>query len=328
MQNLTKELVVASLISDTTRLNLDSLAAAAKTIRHDRESLTANYELLLKLRGIWDFLDKRRKEEDKPDKERIATRKEGYESIMNTLAEILDTADPFIAALNSELLLQEREIGLAIKKQEQIRDGLAEFINNTIRSITAAPDNKELVRIQKLIGTEKSKKNQYENYSPILLEVCDVLLDLIDERKKLIVENGRWEEKLQKAIKDDDQPAMVEIKEQMELGQRVLDENAASISENAFKKVSSLPIVGNDVISKAIKPRTHRWAWRVDDIDLLYKKSPEFVDKEPNTKAINAFMKQRVEAEELDEYIDNKFNGLVIFRKPFYVSVKTTKDAS
>src|SRR6476646_7405276 len=113
-QKITKELVIASLISETTRLNLQTFLDQAKSIRHDRESLSANYELLLKLRDIWDFLDKRRKAEDKPEKEAIATRKEGYEEIMNPIAELLEAADPHIAALNKEYLLEEREIGEAI----------------------------------------------------------------------------------------------------------------------------------------------------------------------------------------------------------------------
>lgn len=326
-QKITKELVVASLISETTRLNLQSLLEKAKSIAHDKESLAANYELLLTIRGIWDFLDKRRKEEDKVEKEIIATRKEGYEQIMNPIAELLDAADPHIFSLNTSIILQERQIGEAIKKQVDNRDALADYINTTIRSIVGAPDNKELVRIQKLIGSEKSHKNKYGEYASIAEAACDDLLKLIDGRKKLIIENSKLEEALSIAVKENDKPAMVQVRELMEIGQRELEENAANISENAFKKVSELPIAGYDFVSQAVKPRTHRWAWRVDDMELLYKKSPEFVVKEPNTKAINAFMKEKAESGELDEYTDNSFNGLVLHRKPFYVSVKTTKDA-
>lgn len=327
-QNISKELVAARLISDTTRLNLQGLLESAKSIRHDKESLPGNYELLLKLRGIWDFLDKQRKEEDKPDKERIAARKEGYEQIMNPIAELLEAADPYIFALNTELLLEERAVGLAIKKQVEEREGLSSFINETIKSITAAPDNKELVRIQKLIGTEKSKKKQYGDYEQILEEVCDELLGLIDGRKKLIVDNGKLEVSLKKAMEDGDHPACDQIKQSMQYGQQELEENAASIAERSFQRVAGLPIVGSDVISQAVKPRLHRWAWKVGDIEKMYKKTPELVVKEANTKAVNAFMKEKVEEGKLDEYVDNEFNGLILYRKPFYVSVKPAKDAS
>lgn len=327
-KKITKELVVASLISDTTRLNLQSLLDQAKTIGFDRESLAANYSLLLKLREIWEYLDKKRKEEDKAEKDIIAIRKAGYEEIMNPIAELLETADPLIFSLNTEILLEERQVGQGIKKQVENRDALAAFINGTIRSITAAPDNKELVRIQKLIGSEKSHKNKYGEYSAILEDTCNDLLKLIDGRKKLIQENSILQTKLDKATAEQDKPAMVQIKEQMDLGKRELEENAADISANAFKKVADLPIAGYEIVSNAVKPRTHRWAWRVDDIELLYKKHPEFVVKEPNVKNINAFMKMKAEDGELDEYVENKFNGLVLYRKPFYVSVKSQKDAS
>lgn len=327
-QKLTKELVVASLISETTRLNLETFLEKAKSIRHDRDSLSANYDLLLTLRNIWDYLDKKRKDEDKVEKDIIATRKAGYEEIMNPIAELLDAADPEIFALNTEILLEEKKLGEKIKEQIADRDALAEFINSTIRTIVAAPDNNELVRIQKLIGSEKSHKGKYGEYASIAGEACDDLLKLIDGRKKLIVEGGKLQENLNKATAVNDQPAIVEIKKLMDAGKQELEENAASISDNAFKKVSGLPIVGYDVVSKAVKPRLHRWSWRVDNMDLLYKKSPHFVVKEPDTKVINAFMKKKSEDGELDEYKENEFNGLVLFRKPYYVAVKTTKDAS
>jgi hypothetical protein len=326
-QKITKELVVASLISETTRLNLQTLLEQAKSIRYDRDALSSNYDLLLKLRGIWDYLDKRRKEEDKVEKDIIATRKSGYDEIMNPIAELLDAADPHLFALNTEVLLEEKVIGDAIKKQISTRDALAEFINDTIRIIIGAPDNKELIRIQKSIGSEKSHKTKYGEYASLLEGICDELLELINGRKKLISENSKLQEQLDKAILGNDEPAKVHITELMEIGKRELEENAASISDNAIQKISSLPIIGYDAVSKAIKPRTHRWSWRVDNMELLYKKYPEFVVKEANTKAINAFMKEKSESEELDEYKENNFSGLVLYRKPFYVAVKTQKDA-
>lgn len=327
-QKITKELVVASLISETTRFNLDTLLEQAKLIRYDRDGLSTNYDLLLKLRGVWDFLDKRRKDEDKAEKEIIATRKAGYEEIMNPIAELLDAADPHIFALNTEILLEEKATGEAIQKQIDNRDALSEFINSTIRSIVAAPDNKELVRIQKLIGSEKGHRSKYDEYADIAGELVDELLQLIDGRKKLIAENEKLQNKFDQAVIDLDHPAQVEITKLMESGQQHLEENAAAIAADAFKKISGLPIAGYEQASQAVKPRLHRWSWRVDDIELLYKKSPEFVVKEANTKTINSFMKEKTESGELDEYKDNIFNGLVIYRKPFYVSVKTGKDAS
>lgn len=327
-QKITKELVVASLISETTRLNLETLLEQAKSIRYDREGLATNYDLLLKLRGIWDFLDKRRKEEDKVEKEIIATRKAGYEEIMNPIAELLEEADSAVFIINTDILLEERKLGAEIKEQIANRDALAEFINFTIRSITAAPDNTELIRIQKLIGSEKAHRSKYGEYADIAANSVDDLLKLIDGRKKLIVENEKLSTQLEDAIVRLDHPSQVEIKKLMELGHRELDENAAAIAKSSYDKISGLPIAGYDIASKAVRPRLHRWAWRVDDIELLYKKSPELVVKEPNTKAITAFMKAKSETGELDEYLDNKFNGLVLFRKPFYVSVKTGKDAS
>jgi len=326
-QIISKELIVARLVSDTTRLNLQSLLEQGKSIVYYKESLSDNYDLLLRLRNVWDFLDKRRKEEDKVEKDIIATRKAAYDEIMNPIAKLLEAADPQIFALNTEIILEEREIGEAIKKQISNKSAVSNFINDTIRIITAAPDNKELVRIQKAIGSEKSHKNKYGEYASILESVCDELLQLINGRKKLISENDKLQEQLNKAISENDEPAKVQINELMEIGKRELQENADSISDKAIQKISELPIIGYDVVSKAVKPRIHRWSWRVDDIELLYKKSPELVVKEPNTKAINAFMKEKSEAQELDEYKDNNFNGLVLYRKPFYVSVKPQKDA-
>lgn len=325
VQSLTKELVVASLVSETTRLSLQTLLQEAKNMEINRENLSTNYDLLLKLRSIWDHLEKRRKEEDKPDKDRIAIRKAGYDEIMNPIAELLDAMDPQVFAMNTQILLEERSIGAEIKKQQDIREALNAFINGTIRQIIAAPDNKELVRIQKLIGSEKSHRSKYGEYAAIAEDACSDLLTLIDGRKNLISEMAKLTHRLEAATQAADEPARVLIIENMQLGQHELEENAATIADNAFKKVLALPIVHNDHVSRAVKPRTHRWSWRVDDIEQLAKKSPEFVIKEPNTKAINAFMKEK--SDELDEYTETSFNGLTIYRKPFYTAINSSKDA-
>jgi DNA polymerase/3'-5' exonuclease PolX len=127
----------------------------------------------------------------------------------------------------------------------------------------------------------------------------------------------------EKAIEKDDMPWAVQIKEEIENNQRVIHQNALNITQEAYQQVSAIQLIGNDLISASITPRTHRWSWKVDDMDLLFSKKPELVELSPNTKAINKFMKEKVDADELSSDTDNIFDGLILYRKPFYVGVKT-----
>lgn len=326
MEQLTKELVLASLLPEVVQLKLEQLIAVAKEISPSKFTLKADYANFLKLREMHSILKARLEEENADDKERIKARKEGYDVYLKPIEEILASADPAIRSLYYEIKAAEKVIIENLKGENSVKGRFVEFVNFTVRAIVSAPDNKEITRIQKLIGTEKSKETFYGEMHPELKKTCDALLGLAAERKDILKSNAKLEKEYEVWLAAGDIAKATQLKEQMELNDMVVADNAKIIAESAFKQISWIQKSDEDIESALIRPRTHRWSWRVDSIETLFKKRPELVDKTPNTKAINAFMKEKNEADELDKEIDNEFDGLILYYKPFFTEIKSTKD--
>lgn len=326
MEQLTKELVVAGLLPEAVKFNLDKLIAVAKEIIPSKQTLKANYHDLLKVREMHTLLKARMEEENADDKARIKARKEGYDTYLKPMEEILANADPLIRELYYQVKSDESEVIALLKGENEVKGRFVEFVNFTVRAIASAPDNKDLTRIQKLIGTEKSKESFYSDLHPELKTVCDSLLKLTAERKEIIKKNAKLEKEYDTWLAAGDLAKATELKEEMEANDMVIAENAKVIAESAFKQISWIQKTDEDIESALIKPRTHRWSWRVDDIELLFKKRPDFVDKTPNKKAITAFLKEKNESEELDKEIDNKFDGLTLYYRPYFIEIKKTEE--
>lgn len=319
-------MVLAGLLPEVVQLKLEQLIAVAKEIVPSKFTLKADYANLLKLREMHSLLKSRMEEENSEDKERIKARKEGYDVYLKPMEEILADADPLIRHLYYEIKAEEKAVIEGLKDENEVKGRFIEFVNFTVRAIVIAPDNKEITRIQKLIGSEKSKESFYGELHPELKNTCDALLKLSAERKEILKNNAKLEKEYEVWLAAGDIAKATQLKEQMEANDMIVADNAKIIAESAFKQVSWIQKADEDIESALIRPRTHRWSWRVDNIELLFKKRPELVEKTPNTKAINALMKEKNEAEELDKEIENVFDGLVFYYKPFFTEIKSTKD--
>jgi hypothetical protein len=324
MEKLTKELVIASLIPDLAKLDWQTLFEAAKKIKVERETIGVNYADALKLRDLHGYLKNKQKHEDEADKARIKARKEGYEQYLKPIEEILEALDPEFRRINNEIKSEEQDITGQIEKQNEIRIRHIDFVNDIVHQISAAPDAKDLARIQSLVGSEKSRTSYYGNYFPNIDESCNDLLNLIESRKNILKENAKTQKSYDKAIEKGDQALAVELRELIDYNDRVIKENAQSIAESAYKKVAEITLQYSEMVSASINPRQKRWSYRIDDIDLLYRKNPELVSLEPNAKAIASLVKEK--AKEMTEGQEFEMSGLVIFQKHFYVSIKTSTE--
>lgn len=328
MEHITKEMVIANLLPEIAKNNIQQLIDAGKKIQISKETISIDYDNLKKIRLAYEMLKKRMDDENQPDKDRIKARKEGYDHYLKQMEDVLENADPVLTQLNYEIKKDEHLVILEITRKNEIKARHIEFVNETAKMIALAQSNKELATIQSLIGTEKSRESFYKEYFPVISEVCDSLLSLIGERKIIIKENDKLKKEYEMWKAAGDITKAIELKEQIEFNERVIDQNVEEISQKAYKQISDVALSDTEFISRSISPRLHRWSWRVDDIEKLHKKRPGLVVKEPNVKAINAFMKEQQALENMDDLEDNSFDGLVLYRKPFFVGIKTKGDAS
>lgn len=327
MEKLTKELVVASLIPDLAKLDWQTLFDVAQKIKVQKETIGVNYADAMKLRELHVYLRAKQKQEDEPDKARIKARKEGYDTYCKPIEEILAALDPDFHRINNEIMSEESDIEAVIAKQNEIRNRHIAFVNDIVHQISAAPDAKDLGRVQSLVGSEKSRTSYYGSaYFPNVEDSCNDLLKLIESRKNILKENIKAQKAYDKAIENGDHAAAVELKELMEYNDRVIKENAQAIAESAYQKVREISLKMSELESASIRPRQKRWSYRIDDIELLYKKNPELVVLEPNAKAIGVIVKEK--AKDMSEGQEVEMNGLVIYQKYFYVAIKSTDDAA
>lgn len=326
MEKLTKELVVAGLIPDLAKLDWQTLFDTAKKIKVEKETLGVNYADALKLRDLHVYLRNKQKQDDEADKARIKARKEGYDSYCKPIEEILAALDPEFHRINKEITSEENDAEAIIAKQNQIRVRHIEFVNDIVHQISAAPDAKDLARIQSLVGSEKSRTSYYGNYFQNVEESCNELLKLIESRKNILKENAKTQKSYDKAIEKGDHAAAVEFKELMEHNERIIKENAQTIAESAYEKVAEISLKISQLESASIRPRQKRWSYRIEDIQLLYKKAPDLVVLEPNAKAIGILLREKTKDMSDDQELD--INGLVIYQKHFYVSIKNNEDVA
>jgi len=327
---VTKELVYASLIPELANTEWQKLLEAGQNLGEiTPQTIAPTYDSLLKLRALHEWLKDRKDKEDEEDKANLKARKEGYDKVMKPMKEILDKADPILAMVNDKIMKDEKEIVEEIKKQNELRQKHMDFVSEVTKSIISCSTVKELSKIQMLIGTRKSHKASYGDLSETVEHTCDSMLLLVDERKRFIDNNSKLEKEYKKYTDAKDLVKAAQIKEEIEVSQKIIEQNAKLLAEEVYKQLYSIVALSEDIVSAAIKPRLNRWSWRVDDMELLYKKNPELVDKVANVKAVNAFKKEKELLGTLSPDEDNEFNGLVLYRKPYYVALsKTDNDAS
>lgn len=311
----------SKLIPELTNQGWYQLIEVAKNASITPETISETYQSFLKLRAVYEWLNEREEEDNKEEKEIIATRKAAYDKLRKPIKEILNNADALFAAVNKDILCREKAIGEEIEKENKLRTDFMDFVNVTTKNIVVATDTKELGKIQMLIGSKKSTSKSYGDDKSKIDSICDRLLSLIDDRKVFLKEDLKLESDYKKANDSGDIVLATQIRSEIDDHKRVLEENANQLAQDAYREISSLAVMNNDMVSAAITPRLHRWSWRVDNIEKLYKKMPQMVDKIPNTKAINTFMSELKEEKGLNPYEENEFHGLVIWNKEFYVSV-------
>lgn len=328
MEMITREQVEASLISEVTKRNFQQLIEVCRNAPITRENIQVNYPVLLQLRELHQYLKERLEEENRLDKERIKIRSDVFGGYMKQIDQILTAAEPQLIETNKSILLSERAVNQEIDKQLAIRRRHVEFVKETTHKIIVTQDAKELGRIQSLIGTEKSRTGFYGDYHECIVTACDALLKLIDDHKRIIKENVKLKKDQEKYQAKGDISMETALEEQIRHNQDVIKENAEALASEAFSQILGIQTVTEKVESLAVHPRTHRWSYRVIDIEKLQKEMPHLVELVPNKKAINAFVKEKSDPGELDEIEDNIFSGLAIFWKSYFVAIKSDSDAA
>ncbi len=218
-------------------------------------------------------------------------------NILKAMTDLLSAIETKVAIINAEKNARNEELEAEKAKAnaekariDNIKNTMVAFINNCTAFIATATSDKQIINIQKRIGTEKSKKGFYAEFMPDLIDKTAALDELIEERKLYIKKEAELSAAAIEALKNDDVEAAAEIREQQEQLETDMEENILRLQEEAFQQISNDETVYvPEPVGEALKGRNY-WRWEVEDLHKLYKKRPDLVILTPNREAIDQMM--------------------------------------
>ncbi len=263
-------------------------------------------------------LDEVRKELGKPSSELL-------DRLMRIFREVTEPISTLTASKKAELKAAN-ELAAAELRQSQaekmrvdgIKKKIGDFINEVTRDIGFADDDTKIVSIQKRVGTEKSRTTYYAEFLPELKEKCDALTPVINERKEFIRKANDLRNQQEQALIDNDPVKAAQTKGELEYVEAALTENTIRLQEQAFEQASSIETIVPETMINVAKAKTRRWLWKVDDINLVYKKMPHLVTLEPNRQAIDTILATKRADGSLKGKEEEKMNGITFYLEKYY----------
>lgn len=318
-QGLSVEVLKGKILLEANAANYQKLLQGIEDISFDKNDLKADQPDLVLLSGV----EKRLKAMKNPYTEDWKKWNECYGSIFKPISEGLERKRGEFGKLANEIKADAAKVE---NENKRINDIKAAIQNKSIefsQSIASATTNEELIRIEKLIGSEKARKNVYAEFLPQLIVELDKLTPLIkiqkDILKKLIdvndakIEAGQFEN-------DERFLELTEIEEKLI---EKIEQNKTEVQTTALNSAINKSSISVESESTTVlpKPKRRNWTWEVTDINILQKRYPHLVKVIPNEEAIKELMKSEIErlkehgSGELEERI---FPGLRIYQKSTY----------
>lgn len=295
-ERINKAQIVALFNTETIRWNYNKIVQGLQGMDVTKENLKAEYPEFREADKFIKSLDAWRKAQAKPFNEIDAMFLEVFKEILEPISAALTSKKAQVAEFRKENAAE-----IAQAKQEQARKDLivktlADFINRVTSDIMLATTDDQIVLIQKRIGSEKTKKSFYDTHYEELCAKCESLNETINVQKGKIREIKKLNAEFDAALKNNDSNSATKIKEQIEVVNHELVENSIRLQEKAFDESMSISQVevGQPELN-VTKGRTTRWKWRVDDVDSLRRKEPQFTKTVTNDEVIEAFMKEQRE---------------------------------
>lgn len=293
------------------QLLLQDLSTVTATRDNINEDLTKSGREVLKI------LEQKKEELAKEPLQWHRDVMENYKGLKNPIEEqvdrILGEKKVIAMQINEEAAKQLAEQLRVLNAQAAI----PAFTNKVANLIQTAKTDSDIVTIEKMIGSEKTKTSLYHEFIPQLIEQCDALRPDIKNVKDTIRQRQITEEKEKNAIATGDIQSATTLREERELLEAVIEETGIRIHEKAYEKAAAIEIIVPEVMDTAPKGRTN-WRWRVDDIKLLQKKMPHLVKLVPDDDAINSLMATKKLDGSLKDKMEEKLFGLTFYNDKSY----------
>lgn len=316
---ITKQNIIALFNTETIRWNYNKMLQGLKGMKVTKDNLQESYPEFKEADKFIKAITEWRKAQAKPFNDVDALFLEVSKDIIEPITEALTSAKSQVKTASDANAAEIAQAKIEQARHDLISETMGKFINKVTADITLATTDDQIVLIQKLIGSEKSKKTFYDTYWQELSDKCDALTPTINDQKGKIRQLKTFNEQFKEALISNDDRKAAEIKEQIEVTTGELVENSIRLQERAFEQSFSITQteVGQPVLNVA-KGKTTRWKWRVDNIGYLRKFHPQFTKIVTDEEKIEEFMKeQREEGLFKTEETEIKVKGITFYKEKY-----------
>lgn len=313
---ITKELVKASFNLDTTRLNYFKVLQSTKNIVWTRENI--NEDLLSPAKLVASKLTDRKEVYKRPHIEAGKIIQAEYNSVFNPLNDEISLKAAEKKKLADQIQKEQDEANAEIERLKNIRYTMINFIQTVSNDISESSTDSQIVLIEKKIGSEISRKTFYSDYFEDFKSQCEELKPLIKKQKDYIKFLISLEKSKLDAMSKGDESKAVDLRQQAEDLKDIIEEGKLRIQQKAFEQVENSDINVGIPIDTAPDATRTMWKWKVDDVQILFKKRPDLVDLVPNKEIIDSILRSMRETGELKGKREEKLYGITFYQDKSY----------
>jgi hypothetical protein len=310
---ITKELVQASYNVELTRLNYQKVLQDAENINWTPENIKE--DLLAQAKFVASKLTEKKEIDKRPLIDAGKIYQAQYNSVFNPINDVISRKATERKLLADKLQREEDEALAEAERNNAIKRTIVHFVSEITNQITEADTDDKIVLSEKKVGSEMSRKSYYGIHINDLKEQCEALKPLIKKQKEYIRVLSSLNKGTDSAMQKGDDHTAVELRQQAEELKSVIDENKIRLQQLALQQVeNSDSYVGIPTISAPNASRT-TWKWRVDDLQLLFKKMPHLIDLIPNKEKIDAILKEKRESGQMNGKREDKMFGITFYEE-------------
>lgn len=190
-------------------------------------------------------------------------------SLADPVDALLTKKEGEFAKVSREIAAENARIDAEKQRVKGIKDAIDTFFLEQSQAVANTSDPSEIVRIEKLIGSNKANKTRYAEFLPLLVEKADILADLIKDKKSALRELEALQEAENNATDDQTVLDILEKKEQVEAK---IEQSRNDVQEKALNMATEAEVVEPEImVAEAPRPRRTSWEFEVTDIKAAEK---------------------------------------------------------
>ena len=288
---ITKEIVKASFNIETTRLNYQKVLQATENIVWTRENIDEDY--LAPAKFVATKLTDKKEIYKRPLIDAGKIIQNEYNSVFNPLNDAISRKAAERKAL-ADVIQKEQDLANAeLARLNNIRLSMIGFIQSVTNDISECQTDKQIAVIEMRVGTELSRKTFYSDFYDDFKSQCEELRPLIKKQKEYIKLLISLEKQKVEAMSSGDESVAVDARQKAEDIKEFIEEGKLRLQQKAFEQLENSDVSVGIPVDVAPDATRTTWKWKVDDVQLLFKKMPELVDLVPNKEKIDALLKEK-----------------------------------